>query len=363
MLRRAIVHIGPMKTGSSSIQEWLVQKANFLEQSGVHVVRSLSPNMSRLAAIVFAQLLDKPPVPSDEERMQRMDAEIRALPDSVHTLVFSGEMMGHQLHRPGEVRRLKAILDQYCDSYRIVAYLRRQDELSVSLYSTVLRRGERAARRLNRPLDYDAMLTAWSRVFGREAIVPRLFDRTSLTGGDVVRDFAEAAGLPFEPGVAATMRQNPSLRPEAQAFLLDLANRARAGGMEGPLIQFGRMEDVNEVLNAAYVGKGGMPSRAEAQAFYESARAANEAVRQAWFPDRATLFDEDFSSYPEVAPAPPSAEERLEVAMTVLVRMITGQQDRTGPDEDAKARGALSAEMRRQRRRREQEQAGRRAGR
>lgn len=361
MLRKAIVHIGPMKTGSSSIQHWLVQKAPLLEESGVHVVRSLGPNMSRLAGLVFAQLLGQPPVASDREKLDSARAELAALPDTVHTIVVSGEMLGHQLHRPSEVGALKALLDDFCDGYRILAYLRRQDELSVSLYSTALRRGERNARRLSRAFDYEPMLTAWAEVFGREAIVPRIFDRASLIGGDVVRDFAATAGLPFEPVQVPVTNQNLSLRPEAQRFLLDLKQRTLANGVDGPLAAYGRMDELNRVLNRDYTGKGTQPTRAEAITFVDSVREANERVRGAWFPDRPTLFSDDFTGYPEIEPTAPAAEQVLEVAMAVLAQLVTQQSERQGGDRDAKERGALSAQMREQRRQRGASQRGRRA--
>jgi hypothetical protein len=361
MLRKAIVHIGPMKTGSSSIQHWLFQKADLLGGQGVHVVRALGPNMSRLAGLVFAQMLDQPPVASDQEKLEKARAELAALPETIHTIVISGEMLGHQLHRPREVRTFKALFDEFCSDYRIIAYLRRQDELSTSLFSTALRRGERNARKLTKPFDYEAMLGAWSQVFGREAITPRIFDRASLTGGDVIRDFADTAGFPYEPVQTPVGNLNPSLRPEAQHFLKLLKQRTVANGHEGPLAAFGRMDEINRVLNRDYTGKGTKPARAEAVAFVEAAQAGNEAVRQAWFPDRPSLFSEDFSGYPEAEPAAPSAEVLLDVAMAVLAQLVTQQSERAGGDRDAKERGQLSAKMREHRKQRAAAQAGRRA--
>lgn len=361
MLRKAIFHIGPMKTGSSSIQHWLFQKADLLETKGVHVVRALGANMSRLAGLVFAQMLDQPPVASDKEKLENARAEIAALPETIHTIVISGEMLGHQLHRAAEVRAFKALFDQFCDDYRIIAYLRRQDELSVSLHSTALRRGERNARKLARPFDYRAMLAAWSEVFGRAAVTPRIFDRDALVGGDVVRDFAETAGLPFEPVQIPVGNLNPSLRPEAQHFLKLLKQRTMADGHQGPLAAFGRMAEINGLLNRDYIGKGAQPARADAEAFVAAASEGNEAVRRAYFPERPTLFREDFSSYPETEPAPPPAEVLLEVAMAALAQLVTQQTERQSDDRDAKERGALSARMREHRKQRADERAERRA--
>lgn len=351
MKRHAIIHIGPMKTGSTSIQHWLHVSSEQLAEAGFHVVASLGRNMSRLSPMVMAQVLGEEPIPSDAERLRKFGAEINGLPDSAKTIVFSAEMLGQQLHRAVEVKALKSILDPYCDGYTIITYLRRQDELSVSRYSTALRRGERRARPLSRAIDYEAMLGAWSEVFGRDAMRVRIFDRSAMLDGDVVQDFAAAAGLPFTPGEDGPLEQNPSLVPQAQQFLLTLAERAREEGHDQPLADTPVFEQINTILNQSYTGKGMKPSRADALSFYETVRASNERVRQAWFPDRETLFKEDFSSYP-VVPAAPPTEDVLGVAMTVLARLVAAGRE-AGGDSEFELKRALNEKMRHRRRGRE----------
>lgn len=362
MKRHAIVHIGPMKTGSTSIQHWLHASSDQLEEAGFHVVASLGRNMSRLSAMVMARVMGEAPIPSDGERLRKLGEEINGLPASARTLVFSAEMLGQHLHREVEVAAFKTILDAFCDGYTIVTYLRRQDELSVSRYSTALRRGERRARPLSRAIDYEAMLGAWSQVFGRNAMRVRIFDRSAMVDGDVVQDFAEIAGLPFTPIGDGPIEQNPSLVPEAQHFLLTLAERAREEGHDQPLGDTPAFERINSILNQTFTGKGMKPSRADALAFYETVRASNERVRQTWFPERETLFKEDFSSYPITAATPP-AQDVLGVAITVLARLVASQRDIAG-GEESELKRALNEKMRHRRRGREPgaRRGGRRQG-
>lgn len=54
-------------------------------------------------------------------------------------------------------------------------------------------------------------------------------------------------------------------------------------------------------LAALLPGRGARPARQEARAFYDRFAVANEAVRARHFPAAPSLFDEDFSDYPEVA--------------------------------------------------------------
>lgn len=357
MKRHAILHIGPMKTGSTSIQHWLHVSTEMLAANGVHVAQGLGRNMSRLAPIVIAHVLGEAPVPSDVERLNKFADEVAKLPDSVHTLVLSGEMLGQQLHRVPEVRALKEIMDQYCDSYTVVTYLRRQDELSVSRYSTALRRGDLRARPLSQAINYERLLHAWSTVFGRESMRVRIFDRSSLLDGDVVPDFAQTAGLPYEPISEGAVEQNPSIRPEAQQFLHLLVERAKEEGITQRIGDLPWFERIGTVLANRYPGPGKKPPRKDALEFYETVRESNERARQEWFPERKTLFKEDFSSYPEVPTAPP-AREVLDVALTVLARLLTEQREATN-DPESEMKRALYAKIR-QRRRGNREGAGRR---
>ena len=125
----------------------------------------------------------------------------------------------------------------------------------------------------------------------------RLFDRQALVGGSVVDDFLATWRIGPADAFAPVSDQNESIRPAAQEFLRAL----------NPLLEpVGSLpiEEVRGPLSARlallFPGRGVRPARDEVEAFYGQFRASNERVRQRFFPDRASLFDEDFSSYPEV---------------------------------------------------------------
>lgn len=350
MRRRAILHIGTGKTGSTTIQAVLAANREALIGQGfAYPVAPGQRNHIRLSVHVAD--------PVTAERMLRaggdagavdvvlrrleaeLAAELRALPDRVHSVIFSNEHLSTKVDSPAAAERLRALLAPHFDAWRIVVYLRRQDDYAVSLYSTLLRSGsgeddilaplwapDQRAR-----LDWAAMLDLWGGVFGREALCPRIFSRDAFVGGDLLTDFRAVCGLDPLP-VAAEAVRNPSNLPAAQELLrrLNLAARggARAGGGEATAPD-GLGEDVPQarkaptvvrhVLDSSFAGPGRRPSRAQALAFMAPFAAANERLRAEFFPDRPSLFGTDFSHYPTAPDPLPDDRAVLDVALAVLL--------------------------------------------
>jgi hypothetical protein len=338
--RRAILHIGTEKTGTTTIQGVLARSRAALLERGFAYPKSFGPDNhvqlafyaaeGRIARI--ARQYERSGVSSArvvEAYPAELEAEVAALPGSVHTLLLSTEHCHSRLHDEG-VGRLKALLDRFCDDYRVVVYLRRQDELAVSRYSTALRTGGAVERDIlpappePKPggyFDYKALLRRWGAVFGPDRIAPRLFGRAHFVGGDLLTDFRVACGLEDLPIPEMELERNPSLRPAAQEFLRrynGLYGRAAPRAV-APIAP----RAVARILNENFAGPGRLPPRAAAMAFVEACRAGNEWVRATYFPERERLFDEDFGRYAvAVDRTAQSAEAVLEVSLRVVAELV-----------------------------------------
>ncbi len=331
--RHAILHIGVMKTGSKAIQSWMTDNRALLGRHGVHVPESLGSNHSILGNL--AVHLGDAEDAADGTRLERLRTELEHLPTSIHTVLFSGETMSRSLRGADRIAKLKDVLDRYFASYRVLIYLRRQDQQALSQYSSDMRRGIIEAELFSKtPLDYDQILAGWTEVFGRAAITPRLYETESLVDGDVVADFVAALDLPRSAeagtgGKDAAKRPNAALSPPAIQLLRDLSALGKDRGLyaEDFAKASGRKELVG-ILDRHFSGRSALPSRAEAMAFHDRCRDSNERVRAAWFPDRATLFQEDFSRYPEVADLPPSADAVLPVALVTILELMAAMPAR-----------------------------------
>lgn len=185
-------------------------------------------------------------------------------------------------------------------------YLRRQDRLAVSLYSTILKLGGAAdifpsvsSSSLPYYFNYEEILRNYSDVVGVDNVRVRLYDPEFLCGGDVVKDFYHVAHLGVQPSI--TPRENESLS-FAQAVFLEKFNK------RFPIMVDGRINDergdIFQAIKNTGAGARFYPARSEAQTFYSAFFDGNERVRARFLPEhrRPALFDESFREYPEIAP-------------------------------------------------------------
>lgn len=311
MSRRAILQIGTEKTGTTTLQQFLAANRSVLAARGYVYPRFCgATNQTGLAALalddartdtireLFAAAAD-----ADIGRLRaRMRAAARVELADVRTAIFCNEHCHSRLTTAAEVAALHAFLREHFDDIQVCVYLRRQDQVALSLYSTYLKSGGREARILPRTnsqdpyFNYAASLALWAAEFGGANLHVRLFDREALIGGSIVDDFMATWDLGGLDGCTPVRNHNESIQPAAQEYLRHVnAHLGRIASLPpeavgGPLAS---------ALAAHFSGRGTRPARAAAMRFYDLFRASNEVVRRTYFPDRALLFSEDFSSYPE----------------------------------------------------------------
>lgn len=378
--RKAILHIGTAKTGSTTIQRLLAGHREALIADGFAYPRAPGRNNHMRLAVCGAEprqasrmvrvLGEKDDVAAVLEKLRRdLDAEFAALPGSVHTVIFSNEHCYAKINSPEAATRLKDFLAPWFDEFQVLVYLRRQDEFAVSRYTTRLRAGGfevsvlpaanaefnaddddedsadegdgasdlpgTTAQPISRMLDWSTMLDNWAAAFGKAALRPRIFDRREFLGNDLVLDFLQCCSLPDRYAKDARSH-NASMRPEAQEFLRRYNevrhNIAVASGTKAPKVP----SEVKVVLSRHYSGAGRLPLRGDAEAFVARFADANERLRTLYFPDRDQVFSTDFSKYPDATEAPPSDASVLEVALHV---MVGGKGDAPSAAEEAFRRG------------------------
>ncbi len=213
---RLFFHIGHPKTGTTSIQTFLLLNRARLRDAGLLYPRTgLRDSAHRLICPTFYALRH------DANRAAAVLAdllrEIRA--SSLPLVVLSCESAC------GNNPRAFAPLLDVAD-VTVVYYLRRQDHLAESLHAQrirgfldmELRRADRCAVDERPPLDYGRTLRLFASVFGRDRLVVRGFERNALHERDAVRDFFKVIGVPLPAGAKPAPSPNAALKRRYLAF-------------------------------------------------------------------------------------------------------------------------------------------------
>jgi hypothetical protein len=343
MPRHLILHIGLTKTGSTSIQHALAAAHAAMAAQGVYYPRSagyLEHPLLALACVDDAAqpgLIHRavwkgvPPAQRLAAFRAALAAEIADLPADARC-VMSSEHISRLLRSPAEVGRLGDLLRPHFGTIEVVAYLRRQDQHAASAYAERLRGGILAPPALPEGgpaelpnYDYARLLDLFATVFGAASLRPRIFDRENLVGGDVVTDFMSVAGIAVElPADLPGRRSNARMSLLAQTVLLRAGGRFARVAKRGQLRNQAQWWRLAQMAAQRLPGPGWRPTRAEAADFLARFADSNESVRERYFPQRPSLFDDDLGDLPEAPLAVPDTA-LADGALELLVRVLLEQ--------------------------------------
>ncbi|MBC6403938.1 MAG: hypothetical protein GDA39_02410 [Hyphomonadaceae bacterium] len=221
-----IIHAGMHKTGSSSIQETFAK----LDGNRVDYAPWRAANHSGLFFTLFHSSPEKQggfrlvSTSPDEigksrdtwgKRFRQM-LERRREQQTTRPMIISTETVSSAATgREEAVEKMADYLRSHSsEDVRVIAYVRPPRSLMSSGFQQVIKsgRGLNLAKYGNRP-NYRARFEKLDRIFGRENVTLKLFQRDS----DVVLDFAHEIGIALDPG--GVVRTNESMSLEATAML------------------------------------------------------------------------------------------------------------------------------------------------
>lgn len=318
---KAIIHIGTEKTGTTTIQHFLQRNRDLLATLGIVYPRTPGLINHRALAVyvknefkqedgfILENNLSAP------ERLQlwktnfqtRLQAELRQLDAGVHSVIFSSEHLHSRL--PGEegIQNLKALLSPWFEEIEILVYLRRQDQLAVSAYSTKLKVGKTPNEILDLNVDpqshyynYNIFLNKWRSVFGRPHIKVIFYEPVTFRNTDLISGFLASTGIPDNEQWVRPQRLNEKLSWQSQHLLRRYNKRYPGYDDNGRnLLNIRVRQKLLKRLETRFPGPSEMPTRSQAIAFYDIFREDNRQLAREWF-GRELLFEENFAEYPEL---------------------------------------------------------------
>lgn len=302
-MRRLILHIGTEKTGTSSVQRFLLLNRPWLAAQGFHTPRCLADaagNHSWLPLLAYDDEriddLTRRWLPAGGDRRARIAAQAEALRREVEaqpegTWIFSSEHLQSRLTTDREIARLRQRLEPLFDSITLVLYLRAPLATAVSLWSTGVQCGHpwMALPPPTTPYcrtlcDHRATIQRWQAGFPGSRLQLRLFERDELVGGDSVGDFCAIAGIRPERHWRRVRRRNTTLSHRGILLCATLNTLL-------PRPDDGRPSRlVSLIARATAALPPYRPSAAEAAAYRLAFAESNEWVRRAFFPERPQLW-------------------------------------------------------------------------
>ena len=189
---KLILHIGTIKTGTTTAQNWLANNREALTEFGVWYPKignynhSWLPNIIAIDAREGDERLLRYGISTLQEYglyraglIEQFSEELSdARKRNIHTAIISSEHLQHRLTSSETISRVKSFAENYFSAVEIVVYLRPQVDLIVSSAATASKLGKRVdtdwflteANKSPDDLNYDRLVDRWERVFGPENV-------------------------------------------------------------------------------------------------------------------------------------------------------------------------------------------------
>jgi len=299
-MKRLNLHIGTHKTGTSSIQEALIDNKSLLSENSVYVLDQngiVKPdnfiNMSN-----FYKLDTTGAILQNIGELEEFLSE-NSTKDGDY--VMSSEAFSFMFEYDS-LCELKAILTRYFDSVSVILYIRRQDEFAISFLqqaskgknpeSYMFGNTKRAlpdecmSYFYDKYFDYYKLCSRWGDIFGDENLVIRKFEKNCLFNNDVVDDFFNLIKKNIDLDLSCNRANESSgFYSVKVGHLMKEVNIPRKN----------RIKIIKRLDNNIK----SLPSRSEAIDFYSKYRQANLKLNERFNLDSdfCFLFKEDFSKY------------------------------------------------------------------
>jgi hypothetical protein len=234
MKKTCYIHSGHPKTGSSSLQLFCNENREYLHtQHNIYYPRSG-------CSIHFPSHIFL--IPIKDSYWQLLLKEIREYPECNILLSaegYMGKTPKTEEEQDALVRSMKDYLQEY--QIKIIMYIRRFDDELKSAFNQQLKRGavpsdalpadwgrcyeemvkvKRSSKISNTILmgSVPANIAAWQRMFGKENVTIRLYERNILKNGNIIDDFFDTLGIEIS-GVPTDFEENPKAPEEALSLL------------------------------------------------------------------------------------------------------------------------------------------------
>lgn len=210
------LHIGIPKTGTTALQNFMAQNPEALQQHGIcfpdfgyrYPNIGIYRNGHFLISPYFSEEGKKFNNRPGNEYEEGLD-KVAALAKEYDRIVLTDEAIWKgSKNRPDFWPRLKEDLKKRNLGLKIIVYFRRQDLWIQSFWAQKIKTGSGltfqefivSMRENNYPMDYYEYLNMLSDIFGKEALIPRVYEKGQYRGKEhtLVSDFLDIFGVALD---------------------------------------------------------------------------------------------------------------------------------------------------------------------
>ncbi len=236
MNKKLYLHIGWHKTGSTSIQHFLLKNKQKLinEEKIYYPDEGLLKSAHHLISWGFRNIppssfrMGEVPVQGADEIFN--DISNSAYQNNCNTVIVSSE--DFCALQPDEIKQLVSVIQRHHFDIKMIAYLRRQDQFFESAYNMQVKWWVTRykldfsdyLKSHNTIIDYTSAIEGWANALGAENIILRPFNQEKLIGGDVRTDFCNTVGINWKNYGITIERTNISLSAQTLEFLKTMNN-------------------------------------------------------------------------------------------------------------------------------------------
>ncbi len=236
-MKRLLIHIGTMKTGTSSIQECLISSIPAFKEQNIFYFAEMHHNNHS-----FSPLFKSRPEASYDwkknygttdvkSKVQQLKRHWTDLWEEIEegTAVVSSETMS--FYGLPDIKRLHTFVSPLFDEIRIIIYFRDPGRYIPSMLQQDIKNGYTPSDKSfleyyqGREIEikYKEQLSRWIKIFGQENVVVRPFQPKSFRNGSLEMDFFyHGCGVDIRPETLTVSRRNESLSLESAIFLYEL---------------------------------------------------------------------------------------------------------------------------------------------
>ncbi|MCK7597350.1 hypothetical protein M0G74_08705 [Microbulbifer sp. CAU 1566] len=257
LMKTAYIHIGTEKTGSTSIQQLLANNRNTLSELGYHVANiqyddnhldfvayciDRFPNDQQQALLSLVNINDPIQHLRWKEAFKLKAEQQLSNTRQIKNLVITSEHFHSRIKNVSEVNRLQQLLLPHYNKFKVILYLRRQDQLAASLFNEALKYGGtcrnplQASHKPSSPyFDYLNLVEMWAYVFGKENLSIRLFEKSQFFEKSLYKDFLRELDISDTKNIDEPPKANIALNGYQQHLLLFFNEITQRHGTNGQL--------------------------------------------------------------------------------------------------------------------------------